>query len=80
MNPPTAVHTVLQTLVFLVACAASGPLAAATKKPETPWSFTVSGDSRNCGNVVMPAIAAGTHVHHGVFLLASGRSSCHLRL
>jgi hypothetical protein len=31
--------------------------------PETPrpgaWSFAVSGDSRNCGDVVMPAIAAG---------------------
>ena len=24
-----------------------------------PWSFAVSGDSRNCGDVVMPAIAAG---------------------
>jgi hypothetical protein len=23
------------------------------------WTFVVSGDSRNCGNVVMPAIAAG---------------------
>lgn len=23
------------------------------------WNFAVSGDSRNCGNVVMPAIAAG---------------------
>src|SRR5262249_48194254 len=23
------------------------------------WTFAVSGDSRNCGNVVMPAIAAG---------------------
>jgi len=24
-----------------------------------PWRFAVSGDSRNCGDVVMPAIAAG---------------------
>jgi hypothetical protein len=24
-----------------------------------PWHFAVSGDSRNCGDVVMPAIAAG---------------------
>ena len=24
-----------------------------------PWTFVVSGDSRNCGDVVMPAIAAG---------------------
>lgn len=26
---------------------------------EPAWSFAVSGDSRNCGDVVMPAIAAG---------------------
>jgi hypothetical protein len=25
------------------------------------WSFAVSGDSRNCGDVVMPGIAAGVH-------------------
>ena len=24
-----------------------------------PWHFAVSGDSRNCGDVVMPGIAAG---------------------
>ena len=24
-----------------------------------PWTFVVSGDSRNCGDVVMPSIAAG---------------------
>src|SRR5689334_24509604 len=23
------------------------------------WNFAVSGDSRNCGNVIMPSIAAG---------------------
>jgi hypothetical protein len=23
------------------------------------WKFAVSGDSRNCGDIVMPAIAAG---------------------
>src|ERR1700722_7439160 len=28
------------------------------------WSFAVSGDSRNCGDVVMPAIAAGV-MHSG---------------
>ncbi len=25
------------------------------------WTFAVSGDSRNCGDIVMPAIAAGVH-------------------
>jgi hypothetical protein len=31
------------------------------------WSFAVSGDSRNCGNVVMPAIAAGVIRKHSAF-------------
>lgn len=26
---------------------------------KSSWTFAVSGDSRNCGNIVMPAIAAG---------------------
>ncbi|MGO9271748.1 MAG: caspase family protein [Terriglobia bacterium] len=28
------------------------------ESPDATWSFAVSGDSRNCGDVVMPAIAA----------------------
>lgn len=31
------------------------------------WTFAVSGDSRNCGDVVMPAIAAGAHADHVQF-------------
>lgn len=31
--------------------------------PARPWSFAVSGDSRNCGNIVMPAIAAQIREH-----------------
>lgn len=38
--------------LLLLAC-------TATAQNKTDWSFAVSGDSRNCGNVVMPAIAAG---------------------
>jgi len=35
------------------------PLCLAAQNPPTPvWKFAVSGDSRNCGDVVMPAIAA----------------------
>lgn len=40
---------------------AGGNLPAATSisaADENSWAFAVSGDSRNCGNVVMPAIAA----------------------
>jgi len=31
------------------------------------WTFAVSGDSRNCGNLVMPAIAAGARAEHAAF-------------
>jgi len=31
----------------------------ATPPPPSTWNFVVAGDSRNCGDVVMPAIAAG---------------------
>jgi len=34
---------------------------------ETEWKFAVSGDSRNCGDVVMPGIAASVIQHHAVF-------------
>jgi Calcineurin-like phosphoesterase len=35
--------------------------------PGATWSFAVSGDSRNCGDVVMPAIAAGARAHQAAF-------------
>lgn len=31
------------------------------------WHFVVSGDSRNCGDVVMPSIAAGARTDHAEF-------------
>src|ERR1035438_6666830 len=36
----------------------SAPLVA-QNPPAGSWKFAVSGDSRNCGDIVMPAIAAG---------------------
>ncbi len=36
------------------------PAQPTTIEPGNPWHFAVSGDSRNCGDVVMPAIAQGT--------------------
>jgi hypothetical protein len=33
--------------------------AGFAQQPAAVWKFAVSGDSRNCGDVVMPAIAAG---------------------
>jgi hypothetical protein len=32
---------------------------AAQPPPDGTWKFAVSGDSRNCGDIVMPAIASG---------------------
>jgi hypothetical protein len=32
-----------------------------------PWTFAVSGDSRNCGDVVMPALAAGVRKEPAAF-------------
>ncbi len=40
--------------------------AAESQSPQT-WSFAVSGDSRNCGDVVMPAIAADALKHNVAF-------------
>jgi hypothetical protein len=39
------------------ACGQSSVPAPAS--PSGPWRFVVGGDSRNCGDVVMPAVAAG---------------------
>jgi hypothetical protein len=42
-------------LIFpIIAAAQTAPAA-----PDAPWRFVVAGDSRNCGDVVMPAIAEG---------------------
>lgn len=47
----------LATLVFLLAL----PLSAES------WKFAVAGDSRNCGDVVMPGIAAGVKADGATF-------------
>lgn len=61
-------------LMGLVTANASGQ-----HSPQGPWSFAVSGDSRNCGDVVMPAIAGGAlrnkvrlYWHLGDFRAMSG--------
>jgi Calcineurin-like phosphoesterase len=40
---------------------------AAQDRPTRSWKFAVSGDSRNCGDIVMPAIAAGVHKSGAAF-------------
>src|SRR5580698_7414338 len=32
-----------------------------------PWKFAISGDSRNCGDIVMPAIAQGVRQSRAEF-------------
>ena len=42
----------------LLTFAALAPPIAVAQAAASPWTFAVSGDSRNCGDFVMPAIAA----------------------
>ncbi|HYM77982.1 MAG TPA: hypothetical protein VE377_18550 [Candidatus Dormibacteraeota bacterium] len=55
-------HRLATTLLFLFATTA----VCAQQSPET-WTFAVSGDSRNCGDVVMPAIAKSVLQNHAAF-------------
>jgi len=62
--------------ILFAAVLSAAPLAAQRRTP-TPappkpaasksWKFVVSGDSRNCGDVVMPAIAAGAAANGAQF-------------
>ncbi|MGD0504844.1 MAG: hypothetical protein ABSD02_19070 [Steroidobacteraceae bacterium] len=49
--------------IMLVCALFRAPMAFA----DPPWHFAVSGDSRNCGDVVMPSIAAGARADHAAF-------------
>jgi hypothetical protein len=53
-------------LMALLACT-SFIQAAAQQKGGAEWSFAVSGDSRNCGDVVMPSIAAAAVKNNTAF-------------
>jgi hypothetical protein len=45
----------VKRLLFLTLALAT----TAATQPAASWKFAVSGDSRNCGDIVMPAIASG---------------------
>jgi hypothetical protein len=49
--------------LLLILCAVA-LLSAQERSNAASWKFAVSGDSRNCGDIVMPAIAQGVH-HDG---------------
>jgi hypothetical protein len=62
-KPPAAALSLLACALFLLT-----PLTPA--QPETQpgsWSFAVSGDSRNCGDFVVPAIAASVKAENDSF-------------
>jgi Calcineurin-like phosphoesterase len=54
-------------LALLLAVITTSALAKSRKAVDAPWQFVVSGDSRNCGDVVMPSIATGAHANKAVF-------------
>jgi hypothetical protein len=43
------------------------PTVAQQQAPGASWKFAVSGDSRNCGDIVMPAIAASVRANGAAF-------------
>ena len=51
----------------LLAIAALSPAFAHAQTPASSWTFAVSGDSRNCGDFVMPAIAAKVKAESDAF-------------
>jgi len=57
-------------LLFLMLAALCGnprAVVAQSSAPDANWRFAVSGDSRNCGDVVMPGIAAGVQKSGAAF-------------
>jgi len=68
------IATVLTLIyVFLAFCGSSAKASArpsdsqAEEAAKNTWRFSVSGDSRNCGDVVMPAIAQNVLQHNVEF-------------
>ncbi|HET9184112.1 MAG TPA: hypothetical protein VFP59_18460 [Candidatus Angelobacter sp.] len=58
--------------MLLFACLAFSAMGQGQNRPSkrqapASWNFAVSGDSRNCGNVIMPAIAAGAKRNSAAF-------------
>jgi hypothetical protein len=54
-------------LVVEVACSAGRIQVAQNTPAATPWQFAVSGDARNCGDIVMPAIAETARRNRAAF-------------
>jgi hypothetical protein len=57
----------LHVSLSLLTLTALGALSAGAQTPSSSWTFAVSGDSRNCGDFVMPAIAAKVKAENDAF-------------
>ena len=57
----------LKFAVLFIVSACTLVFAADPNQSSPSWTFAVSGDSRNCGDVVMPAIAAEARKHDVAF-------------
>jgi hypothetical protein len=57
----------LRAFAFLLTLTASLTAFASAQTVASPWTFAVSGDSRNCGDFVMPAIAAKVNAEKDAF-------------
>jgi hypothetical protein len=57
----------LVTFAGGVAAAQNASTAGKPHSGDVAWSFAVSGDSRNCGDVIMPAIAGGAKKDNAAF-------------
>ena len=53
--------------VIILICLALNLLAQSKHSSSGTWKFAISGDSRNCGDIIMPAIAAGVRADGAVF-------------
>ena len=58
---------ILVAIVVATLSAAGTPPAAAQQRSSGAWHFVVSGDSRNCGDVVMPGIAETAKKNQAAF-------------
>jgi hypothetical protein len=54
-------------VLFIIPLAFAQSNVAQESKSSETWHFAVSGDSRNCGDVVMPAIAEKVRSEHSAF-------------
>jgi hypothetical protein len=52
-----------RTLTLIVSVCFLAAVSSAQQGSDKPWRFAVSGDSRNCGDVVMSGISKSVHTH-----------------